>query len=175
METNPIPLKYSKYSIFSFALAVSTLLCLVLPTSVVAQTTYTVTDLGTLGGPFGVAHGIDASGQVSGFALRSDGLQHAFLRPKGASTNLDLGTLAGPNVLSSDSSFRLSETQVAGGSDIATPNPLGVPDLTGGNLITRAYLWRNGVMTDLGNLRGLRQLCQWHQRTRPSGRMGSDC
>src|SRR5262245_49846964 len=91
---------------------------------------YAVTDLGTLGGPFGVAHGIDASGQVSGFALRSDGLQHAFLRPKGASTNLDLGTLGGPNVLNSDSSFRSSETQVAGGSEIATSNPLGAPDFS---------------------------------------------
>lgn len=134
--------------------AVLTVMYLILSVSAVAQTTYTVTDLGTLGGPFGVAHGIDASGQVSGFALRSDGLQHAFLRRKGATTNLDLGTLGGPNVLDSDSSFRSSETQVAGGSDIATPNPLGVPGLTGGTFIKRAYLWQNGVMTDLGTLGG---------------------
>lgn len=151
METNLTALKYSRLSL---PLAAFTLLYLFRPTSVVAQTTYAVTDLGTLGGPFGVAHGIDASGQVSGFALRSDGLQHAFLRPKGASTNIDLGTLAGPNVLNSDSSFRLSETRVAGGSEIAVPNPLGVPDLVGSNLITRAYLWKNGVMTDLGTLGG---------------------
>ena len=151
METNLIA---PKYTMPSFVLTVLTVMYLILPVSAVAQTTYTVTDLGTLGGPFGVAHGIDASGQVSGFALRSDSLQHAFLRRKGATTNLDLGTLGGSNVLNSDSSFRSSETQVAGGSDIATPNPLGVPGLTGGTFITRAYLWRNGTMTDLGTLGG---------------------
>jgi probable HAF family extracellular repeat protein len=140
-----------KYTISSFALALLTLFYLILPAFAVAQTTYSVTDLGTLGGPFGVAHGIDASGQVNGFALRSDGLQHAFLRPRGATTNLDLGTLGG---LNSDSSFRFSETQVAGGAEINIPDPYGFGGLTGDGLIVRAYLWQNGAMTDLGTLGG---------------------
>jgi probable HAF family extracellular repeat protein len=117
-----------------------------------AQTTYTVTDLGTLGGTFGLAHGIDASGQINGLALLPDGSQHAFFRAKGATTNLDLGTLGGPN---SDSSFRTSETQVAGGSETADADPLGQDFWgDGAQLITRAYLWQNGVMTKLGTLGG---------------------
>jgi probable HAF family extracellular repeat protein len=117
------------------------------------QTTYILTDLGTLGGPFGVAHDIDASSQINGFALLPDGSQHAFFRAKGATTNLDLGTLGGVN---SDSSFRSSEIQVAGGAETAEGDPLKQNSWGDGtNLITRAYLWQNGVMTNLGTLGGI--------------------
>lgn len=117
------------------------------------QTTYILTDLGTLGGPFGVAHDIDASGQINGYALLPDGSQHAFFRAKGATTNLDLGTLGG---MTSDSSFRSSEIQVAGGAETTQTDPLKqnfFGDNT--NLVGRAYLWQKGVMTDLGTLGGI--------------------
>jgi probable HAF family extracellular repeat protein len=123
--------------------------------SAAAQVSYTVTDLGTLGGPFGVAHDIDASGEINGFALLPDGTQHAFFRVKGATTNVDLGTLGG---LTSDSSFRSSETQVAGGAETAGLDPLGQNWFffnDGTDQISRAYLWQSpGPMVDLGTLGG---------------------
>ena len=57
---------------------------------------YVVVDLGTLGGSFGLAFGINDKGQVDGFAnLPGDNAQHAFVYAKGVMT--DLGTLGGPN------------------------------------------------------------------------------
>ena len=55
---------------------------------------YTVTDLGTLpGGSGSEAWGINASGEVVGYASNSSGYQHAFLYSNG--TMKDLGTLPG--------------------------------------------------------------------------------
>jgi probable HAF family extracellular repeat protein len=117
-----------------------------------AQVSYTVTDLGTLGGTFGLAHGVNNNGQVDGFAnLPGDKAHHAFFWQNGVKT--DIGTFGGPN---SDSSFGPSERgQVAGSAEYSTRDPL-KEDFCGNStfLICRAYLWQNGAKIDLGTLGG---------------------
>ena len=56
-----------------------------------AQSNYTITDLGTLGGTASQAYGINASGQVTGWARIDDGSTHAFRYSGGVMQ--DLGTL----------------------------------------------------------------------------------
>jgi probable HAF family extracellular repeat protein len=101
--------------------------------------TYTVTDLGTLGGGGGVAHGINNSGQVIGEAALASGQFHAFIWENG--TMIDLGTLGG----SRSKPFSINGAgQVVGSSDDAS------------NLRSHAFLWQrsvstpNGAITDLG-------------------------
>src|SRR5262249_45866542 len=55
--------------------------------------TYSITDLGTLGGPFSDANGINASGQVVGYSYIDSTHAHAFLYQNGEMR--DLGTLGG--------------------------------------------------------------------------------
>src|SRR5579864_808459 len=57
---------------------------------------YTVTDLGTLGGTFSIAFGINNAGRVGGAAALPSGNVHAFLTGVGG-LKYDLGTLGGPN------------------------------------------------------------------------------
>ena len=113
---------------------------------------YTVVDLGTLGGTFGLAYGINDKGQVDGFAnLPGDKTQHAFVFAKGMMT--DLGTLGGPN---SQSYAGPSEAlQAAGLAETATSDPNG-EDFCGfgTHLICLGFLWQNGVMTPLSTLGG---------------------
>ncbi len=57
--------------------------------------TYTITDLGTLGGVESIATAINPSGEITGGATNSSGAYHAFLYVGGYMT--DLGTLGGPS------------------------------------------------------------------------------
>jgi len=59
-----------------------------------AAEAYTVVDLGTLGGSFGEARGINSSGQVVGYATTADGLARAFIWDA-ANGMRDLGTVPG--------------------------------------------------------------------------------
>ena len=96
---------------------------LMAPVHLAAQhTRYTVTDLGTLGGTFSFAGGINNRGSVEGFStLPGDTASHAFLWQNGAMT--DLGTLGGPNSLAE---FPPSESdKVGGGAETSTRDPLG--------------------------------------------------
>src|SRR5258708_9416636 len=76
------------------------LFCILLVTaisSLCAAQTYTITDLGTLpGGGYSVARSVNATGEVTGAAGKSNSnLSSVFLYSNGSMTNL--GTLGGPS------------------------------------------------------------------------------
>ena len=114
---------------------------------------YSITDLGTLGGNNNIPQAIDDRGQVAGFAETGDTdpncgcpIFHAF-RWSGGVLH-DLGTLGGH-----DSAAGLGginrEGEVVGDSQTATVDPNNPPFLE-----DHAFLWRKGLMTDLGTLGG---------------------
>ncbi|KAB2965066.1 MAG: hypothetical protein F9K16_02895 [Thermoanaerobaculia bacterium] len=96
---------------------------------------YTVTDLGTLGGPVTKAMGVNDAGDVVG-ASQTGSYLHGFTWTDGTMTNL--GDLGGQGSWAYDVN---AVGQVVGGS------PLGSGD-------NRAFLWQNGGMQDLGTLGG---------------------
>ncbi len=107
-----------------------------------AATRYEVTDLGTLGGTYSVAVGINAAGQVVGGSTTAPGQEpdgpgsRAFLWDNGTMT--DLGTLGG------DLSWAIDINdagQVAGYAETTERTQ-------------HAVLWTDGEMTDLGTLGG---------------------
>jgi probable HAF family extracellular repeat protein len=97
----------------------------------------TVTDLASLGGTYSVANGINNQGKVFGISYLSDDLiGHAFLWQKKTGM-MDLGTLPGDffsYALGIDNKGRVVGTSC---------------DESGN---CRAFLWQNGVMTDLNTL-----------------------
>jgi probable HAF family extracellular repeat protein len=125
---------------------------LAIPELTAQQTHYTVTDLGTLGGTFSFAGGINNSGAVEGFStLPGDAAVRAFLWQKGLMT--DLGTLGGPN---SFASWRLNERgEIGGTAETTAPDPLG-EDFCGfgTHLICLPTLWQKGVPNPLPTLGG---------------------
>jgi probable HAF family extracellular repeat protein len=111
---------------------------------------YTVIDLGTLGGTFSLAGGLNKEGDVEGFStLPGDTAVHAVLWRKGMM--LDLGTLGGPNSLAD---YRPNERdQVGGQAETSTPDPTG-ENFCGNDLICLPFLWQKGVMFPLPTLGG---------------------
>jgi probable HAF family extracellular repeat protein len=107
------------------------LLCLAV--SVQAEVQYTITDLGTLGGSYSEAHGINDSGQVVGYSSIGNHY-HAFLY-NGTTMN-DLGTLGG----TSSRAFAINNSgQVTG---------YGYTDES----LHHAFLYDGTTMNDLGTI-----------------------
>jgi probable HAF family extracellular repeat protein len=99
----------------------------------------TMIDLGTLGGTFGLAGQLNNRGDVIGTSnLAGDQESHPFLWHNGKLVDLFTTTIGGSPITAN----QLNESgEIVGGA--AFPNrPFD------------AYLWRNGVATDLGTLKG---------------------
>lgn len=115
---------------------------------------YVAAPLGTLGGTFGVADGINNRGWTTGESGLSSGVTHAALWEKGQTQPDDLGTLGGPN---SAVQFpnKSNAGNISGDSDTTTKDPYdenfcgdGVPETC------LAFDWRAGKMTALPTLGG---------------------
>src|SRR5262249_29583644 len=113
---------------------------LAMPLQLAAQhTRYTITDVGTLGGTFGFARGMNNKGWVTGVsAPPGDTAFHGFLWRNGQI--LDFGTLGGCCSIAN----RPNESGAIAG-DVVTA----MPDLVEGGPLDAAFVWRKGVMTTL--------------------------
>jgi probable HAF family extracellular repeat protein len=123
-----------------------------IPLQLTAQHThYIVTDLGTFGGTFGVALGMNNRGLVVGFSNLPDNTSHAFLWKKGVL--IDLGTLGGPN---SNAPWPPNERgEVGGFAETSVLDPLGEDFCSfGTHLICLPFVWQKGVMSPLPTLGG---------------------
>ncbi len=132
----------------SLGLAMLFLLCV----TAVAQTTYTVTDLGTLGGTFGCAMGINNRNWAEFMDTLPGEQLHAGLWIDGQ--KIDFGTLGGPDLNSSIYYGGVNERGQAVGyaetSEPAADNLCGF----GTGLQCLPFFWQKGELTPLPTLGG---------------------
>lgn len=107
-----------------------------LPSALRAAFSYTITDLGTLGGTDSHAAAVNDYGQVVGKAMTSAGVFRAFAYSGG--TMIDLGTLGGDYSAATGTN---DQAQIVGESTTSANQ-------------TRAFSFANWTMTDLGTLGG---------------------
>ena len=123
---------------------------------------YTITDLGTLGGSSSAGSAINNAGEVTGWSYDASGSTRAFVYRNGIMT--DLGTLGGE----SSWGTAINDTgQVTGYATTASG-------------AGRAFLYSNGTMTDIGTLGGVQswgnginnlgQITGWAQASSGAGR-----
>ena len=105
-------------------------------------TVFTLKDLGTLGGTSSYATGINASGQVVGWATTPNGLAYAFLYSDGVMK--DLNDLIDPTL----------GWTLLHGSAINNSGQVVGDAITTSSSISRAFLYSDGEITDLGTLDG---------------------
>ena len=161
-------------------------LLLALPVMSAAQT-YTITDLGTLGGNSSGARGVNSTGEVTGYAYSSQTKSNVFLFTGGKMTNL--GTLGGTSAIGlaintsgqvtgystlSSGEYRgfisinnkLTSVGTLGGSysDAEGVNDAG--QVTGASATANGnihpYLFSNGKIKDLGTLPGGNNPWDWN-------------
>ena len=126
--------------------------CLLAALATAQTPSYTITDLGTLGGTYSYGFGINAAGEVSGGAatkFQTGGLsQTAFLWYRGNMTNL--GTLGG---LNSDAGGPNASGEAAVLSETSMADPNGEDFCEfGTHQQCRGVIWKDGVWTVLPNL-----------------------
>jgi probable HAF family extracellular repeat protein len=112
------------------------------PHAVLWETDGTPIDLGSLvsGGTINIPGAVNDRGEVAGGSQSLDGTPHAFLWTKSTGMQ-DLGTLAGDFLSAAPCCHTINNKgQIVG---FSVPGPLGSG---------RAFLWQNGVMTDLNAL-----------------------
>ena len=114
---------------------------------------YTLTDLGTLGGTFSQAFGVNDKGWVVGFSTtEGDVGLHAFLWRDGVMT--DLGTLGGSDPLPLSAAGSINNRgEIVGLSETSIADPLG-ENFCGDFLVCLPVVWRRGVITTLPTLGG---------------------
>ncbi len=111
---------------------------------------YTISDLGTLGGPFSIAYDVTNTGRVSGTAASPDGYHHAVYWQNGVVH--DVGNLGG---LDAEAAGRSTDGELALLSETSSPDPLGENFCGfGTGLVCAAAVWNHGTLRKLPTLRG---------------------
>jgi probable HAF family extracellular repeat protein len=124
------------------------------------QVRYSIKVLGTLGGTYSEAVGINNSGEAAGTSTPpGDQVVHATLWRNGVI--IDLGTLGGANSVAPEAAPQPNKrVEVAGASNTATLDPKAMEFcspfifLAADQYVCQPFVWRHGIMVELPTLGG---------------------